>query len=161
MIRTIVYQWHSLLVSKFWIWPKFVEIGKEDIYNVVFEEIGIDVHLGPWFESKIDTEANAVFFQVITKGFKILGYNNIWGETSHINWHICNHRNVLQVYVDPIMYRVSIKSPDSRSLEDISENWKVEWKFTRSSLRYSSYICSFCFVTLEKLQSIWTSGSPR
>jgi hypothetical protein len=77
MIRTIVYQQHCLLVNKFLIWPKFVEIAKEDTENIVLEKIGIDVYLGPWFESKIDTEAKAVFFQMIVKGFKILRCNSI------------------------------------------------------------------------------------
>jgi hypothetical protein len=67
------------------IWPKFVEIRKGDIYNIVLEEIGIDVHIEPRFENKIDTEAKVVFSQVIAKGFKIPGYDNIWDEISSIN----------------------------------------------------------------------------
>jgi hypothetical protein len=65
------------LGQTFLIWPKFVEIKKEDIYNVILEEISIDIHIEPRFENKIDTEAKVVFFQVIAKGFKIPGYNNI------------------------------------------------------------------------------------
>jgi hypothetical protein len=49
MIQSIINKWNHLLTGKFLIWLKFIETGTEGIYNIVLEEISIDVRVESWF----------------------------------------------------------------------------------------------------------------